>query len=59
MEEKSIKKIGYHYCSVDTFMKIIENKTLWLSHSRTMNDKLECVYILDILKKVIKDESKK
>lgn len=48
-------KIGYHYCSVDIFMQILQNKTLWLSHSRTMNDKLECVYILDILKRVIKD----
>ena len=50
MVKSASKKLGYHYCSVDTFMHIIENKTLWLSHSRTMNDKLECVYILDILK---------
>lgn len=55
MEKKIAKKIGYHYCSVDTFVKILQNKSLWLSHSRTMNDKLECIYILDILKKVIED----
>lgn len=55
MVKSASKKLGYHYCSVDTFMQIIENKTLWLSHSRTMNDKLECVYILDILKQVIED----
>src|SRR5574344_1489172 len=48
-----MKKIGYHYCSVETFMKIIENKRLWLSHSRTMNDKLECLNILPIFEKVI------
>ena len=31
----------YHYCSVETFMKILETKSIWLSHVQTTNDGLE------------------
>lgn len=50
-----MKKIGYHYCSVETFMEIIKNKKLWLSHARMMNDKLECMNILNIFEIVIQN----
>jgi hypothetical protein len=31
----------YHYCSVDTFVKIIEDKTIWLSSLLLSNDSTE------------------
>lgn len=33
--------VMYHYCSVDTFMKIMQSNTIWLSHVQTTNDKQE------------------
>lgn len=35
----------YHYCNVETFMKIVENKKLWLSNSFKMNDSYENTWI--------------
>ena len=34
-------KIIYHYCSADTYLKIIESKSLFLTSTKTMNDALE------------------
>lgn len=45
MSEIKKPEIIYHYCSVETFMKIIENKSLWLSNARKMNDFNETVWI--------------
>jgi len=39
----------YHYCSVETFMKIIENKTIRLSNIFKMNDYTEIIHILSYL----------
>jgi len=44
-------EILYHYCSVDTFMKIIENKELWLGNSEKMNDYSEIRLIESALEK--------
>ncbi|NLI53778.1 MAG: DUF2971 domain-containing protein [Clostridiales bacterium] len=44
MEEK-IPEILYHYCSVDTFIKIIQNKTLRLSEITKSNDSMECRWL--------------
>lgn len=33
--------IIYHYCSMDTFLKIIKNKEIWMTETKTMNDSLE------------------
>lgn len=49
-----MKKIVYHYCSLETFMNIAENKTIWLSHSRNTNDKTECLYALQNIVSVLK-----
>ncbi|AGK97705.1 DUF2971 domain-containing protein [Clostridium pasteurianum] len=51
--------IIYHYCSTDTFMKIIENKTIRLSNIFKMNDPLEINYLLDDLDKKVLDFYKK
>ena len=40
----------YHYCSVDTFFKIIESRKLWLSNSNSMNDKFESIWIDKIIR---------
>ena len=32
----------YHYCNVDTFLKIMQNRTVFLSSSREKNDPDEC-----------------
>ncbi|MGO8748456.1 MAG: hypothetical protein ACLQNE_20975 [Thermoguttaceae bacterium] len=29
---KAVPLIVYYYCSVDTFIKIVTNKTLWLTN---------------------------
>lgn len=40
----SKNKILYHYCSADTFYKIVSSKTLWLCDIRHMNDSMELLY---------------
>jgi len=34
-------KVIYHYCNPDSFLKIIENKCIWLSANNNMNDYTE------------------
>lgn len=41
-----MKRIVYHYCSLETFISIVTNKIIWLSHSRNTNDKTECLFAL-------------
>ncbi|MFI3171954.1 MAG: DUF2971 domain-containing protein [Eubacteriales bacterium] len=40
--------IGYHYCSIDTFVSIIESGNLRLSNGFIMNDSRECRWGFDI-----------
>ena len=47
------KHIIYHYCSVDAFLNIIENKILWLSDSEYMNDNTEGIWIDKVVQKII------
>lgn len=44
--------IVYHYCSLETFKSIIENKCLWLCDVRKSNDSAECM----VLPNAIADE---
>lgn len=58
--EEQIPEILYHYCSVDTFVKIVQNKTLRLSEIAKSNDSMECqwlerVVIPDLIKKCLKE----
>lgn len=39
--------ICWHYCSNDSFIKIIQSHTLWLTDSSTMNDSTECKIMID------------
>jgi len=43
--EDQIPEILYHYCSLDTFVKIIQNKTLRLSEIAKSNDSMECRWL--------------
>ncbi|TAI99394.1 DUF2971 domain-containing protein [Pectobacterium versatile] len=55
--------IIYHYCSPETFQKIIENKTLWLSATNNMNDFSEGKWVEDalgrVLRKIANEKNKK
>lgn len=42
--------IVYHYCSLDVFISIIQNATLWLSDILKSNDSQECIWIRDRIK---------
>lgn len=46
---KNRPDIVYHYCSLDTFYKIISNATIRLSNVIKTNDREEMVYILPYL----------
>lgn len=44
--------IMYHYCNVEAFKAIIQNKTLWLSSVYNLNDYKEIHWIKEkVLKK--------
>lgn len=45
----------YHYCSLDVFQKIIENKEIWLSEATTTNDSTELLWFADNIKEVLMD----
>ncbi len=47
--------IRYHYCSVETFHKIIEFKKMWLSNSEYMNDKFESIWIDERVDEILND----
>ena len=42
--EPDVPDVLYHYCSVDTMLKIIQNSCIWLSDANKMNDKEELRY---------------
>lgn len=43
----------YHYCSLDTCIKIIQNQKLWASDIRFMNDPVEFNYGVDLIKEIL------
>lgn len=49
----------YHYCSMATFMSIVENHSFWLTDTRCMNDTLEGKWIIKRLEKIHDKESNK
>jgi hypothetical protein len=54
-----VPEILYHYCSIETFMTIIENKTIRLSNIFKMNDFSEVMYVLEFLGTALNEEYKK
>ena len=51
--------IIYHYCNVDAFKAIIQNKTLWLSSVYNLNDYKEIHWIKEKVLKKIKEYTNK
>ncbi len=51
--------IIYHYCNVEAFKAIIQNKTLWLSSVYNLNDYKEIHWIKDKVLKKIKEYTNK
>jgi len=48
--------IIYHYCSAESFYKIIQTKEIWLSNVRFMNDLQEGKYIREAIRQVADGE---
>lgn len=48
-------KTIYHYCSLETFLQIIKNKTIRMSDINKSNDRLECRALVDSIKAVTLD----
>lgn len=48
--------IVYHYCSLEAFKSIIENKCLWLCDIRKSNDSQECIYFDQIMSETIQQQ---
>lgn len=53
MEKKHIKTI-YHYCSLDTFLSILQNNTIRFSDIIKSNDTLETKALVELIKKATK-----
>ncbi|MBH3005948.1 DUF2971 domain-containing protein [Serratia ureilytica] len=45
----------YHYCSPQTFLKIIEGKVIWLSSTNNMNDSSEGKWYKECVNKVLSE----
>lgn len=56
---KSDIEVIFHYCSIGTFQKIIENRELWLTNYRAMNDVEECRQLDQWIMKWYGDNPKK
>ena len=50
-----MSKSIYHYCSLDTFMSIIENKSIRLSDLNKTNDYMEKKWAASLISEVLKD----
>lgn len=46
----------FHYCSADSFFKIVSNKTLWLSSLTASNDRFEGRWLSHVVDRVSRDQ---
>lgn len=51
-------KVYYHYCSIETFYSIINHSTLRMGNPLYMNDSVEVIWLLKLIKKNLKKEGK-
>ena len=47
----------YHYCSNDTFLKIVEKSELWLSELTLSNDSMEGAWVREVLLKECRERN--
>ena len=50
---ENLPKTLYHYCSLNTFLNIIRNKSIWVSDIERSNDALELISLRQLLSKFI------
>lgn len=53
---KDEEEVVYHYCSLEGFLSIIQNASLWMSDISKSNDCLENIYIRNKIKNRIECE---
>lgn len=53
--KRDVKKIIYHYTTLETLIKIIENQSLWATNTRFLNDRDEFFHGQKIIIKLLKD----
>lgn len=46
--DEEAPEIVYHYCSMESFVKIIESKEIWLTPSTHINDVVECRWLYSL-----------
>lgn len=51
--EPKAPNILYHYCSIDTMLKILQNYCIWLSDAEKTNDKSELRYFAGQMEKML------
>ena len=51
--EPKVPNSLYHYCSVDTMLKIMQNYCIWLSDAEKTNDKSELKYFPEQMEKML------
>ena len=54
--KKEKSDIIYHYCTLQGFLGIIQNASLWMSDISKSNDDLECIYGRNQIKHRIEQE---
>lgn len=57
--ENNCPKIVYHYCSLESFKKIIENKTVRLTNITKSNDRAEIKYYYEEFEQILRTSCKK
>lgn len=55
MRNNNFPEILYHYCSLDAFISIIQNRCFWLSDSRYTNDALEIAALREVVIRALND----
>lgn len=48
------EEIVYHYCTLEGFLSIIQNSSIWMSDISKSNDCLEIIYIRNKIKNRIR-----
>lgn len=54
--KKEKPDIVYHYCTLQGFLGIIQNASLWMSDISKSNDDVECIYVRNQIKQRIEQE---
>lgn len=52
---QNLPDVLYHYCSLDSFYKIVQSKCLWLTDARKSNDSKEIIWADEIVRRYIEE----